>query len=315
MSKEIIGTTTSGFQYRLETDIGEKLGRLEENALDFITQFNKGDFTYKELEMIARNLESAAQYFGEQYGLGGTRLLAETKARVNHYNDSIVFENKAQDDYERYYAGFVEYGHKNKKGKGYVPARPFMRNALYTVSKASTEQVGEALRDLLTNIFANDGSGYQGVHKLTFGNKLGYSYHYNKPNFQVVNSFQSALKERRGGTKEFGEYKSLLTSRKQLTLSRGKRVTERSKKLYSSFSQLNEKTKPEERKKSVKKERTNKKGPKPYKKKAKEIKIKNQKIPAWLVENKNLAEKSLKKAKKNRERKERDRFIYPSFRD
>lgn len=256
-NKNIIGTTTSNFQYRLESDIGKKLGQAEENLLDFKTKFEKGELTYNELEMIARNLESTAQYFGEQYGLGGSRLLdpENLTARVNHYNDSIEFKNSARDDYERFYAGFVEYGHRTKNG--YVPARPFMRNALYTVSKASTNQIGDALGDLLSNIFNEDGLGYQGIHKLSFNNALGESYHFRKPNNQVVTGFKSALSDRqRGrGNKEFRDYKSISTLRKQSSLTRGNRTTNRKKKLAKSFSDINKKAHVDTKTKKTKKEK------------------------------------------------------------
>ena len=190
MAKTSIGTTFSDFEYNLkgsyiETDIPEKLGQLEENILNFETNFQTGEFLKSELEMIARNLESTAVYFGEQHGLKGSRLLliGENNLKATVRKNTIEFVNRSQDDYGRYYAGFVEYGHYS--GETLIEARPFMRPALYAVAKASTGQIGQVLADLLTTAFVPNSTGYQGVHQLNFGHKLKTQYFNSLPNNQV----------------------------------------------------------------------------------------------------------------------------------
>lgn len=189
-NKNIIGTTTSSFQYRLESNIGEILGTLEENILDFETVFSSGDFTQKELNEISNNLKTTARYFGEQQGLDRdkygfpTEILDHIKTDIQ--DNSIRFYNDVHDEYGRYYAGFVEYGHYSKNRKSFVIARPFMRPALYAVSKASSEEIGFILKDLLLDIFRDDGKGYQGIHKLKFGTGLK-----NKSNNFVVKKLSS----------------------------------------------------------------------------------------------------------------------------
>lgn len=170
MSNKIIGITSSNFQYqnlgsyKVESDIPEKMGKLEENLLEFTTQFQSGDFTNVQLNLIADELKSTAEYFAVQYGLGESELIKYIYAYRTD-NNSIEFGNNAVDKYQRYYAGFVEYGHRSKKT--FVPARPFMRNALYMVSNASVNNLGNALEQLLMSTIS-----LSDVHSLEFGDGL-----------------------------------------------------------------------------------------------------------------------------------------------
>lgn len=199
-------TFRSSYQYipknliGIDSDIPEILSSLEENILDFTANFSSGDFYKAHLEEIAKELESTAYYFGQQQGLetdkygNDINLLDGIEATV--FGHQIAFKNIAQDEYGRYYAGHVEYGHYSKNRKSYVPARPFMRPALYAVSKASTGFLGDVLADLAGGIFrrGKGASGYQGISELNFGTRLGKKYHKTTPSNYVVNM----LKEKGG---------------------------------------------------------------------------------------------------------------------
>lgn len=223
MGKSIIGTTTSNFEYII-SDIPEKLGRIEENILDFETQFQSGEFTQGELNMIARNLESTAVYFGQQQGLGGSNLLiiGPDNLQAKADKNKIEFVNKTQDNYGRYYAGFVEYGHYSKER--FISPRPFMRPALYAVSKASAGQIADVLGDLMSTIFRESG-GYQGVHKLNFGHYYGRA--------RSGNLVSSKLGELQGSKFTMSEFNA------QSGLNRRNFKTFEQKSMTKAFSRLN----------------------------------------------------------------------------
>lgn len=63
-----------------------------------------------------------------------------------------MFFNNATNERGQYYAGHIEYGHYARDKKTFVEARPFMRPALYAVSKASTGNFAETLSSLLGDI-------------------------------------------------------------------------------------------------------------------------------------------------------------------
>ena len=123
-----------------ESDYEYILGNLQGNILEIQALFSSGDWTQEELEHIKYELESAAHTFAASQGLGGTRLDGATKAEITS-NKNVKFYNDAQDEHGRYYAGHVEYGHHNRDGS-FVPARPFMRPAVYAVADASIGRLG-----------------------------------------------------------------------------------------------------------------------------------------------------------------------------
>lgn len=182
---------TSTYEYiTLEESITETVCLLRDNILDFSINFKSNEnFLEGELYKIAKELESAAQYFGAQQSLSGTNLLSHTKAIVNGRN--IEFTNNAQDKYGRFYAGHIEYGHRLKGTRGFVPARPFMRPALYAVSKASRGELEDVLGDMLMTIFRDNGRGYQGFRNLKFGHELGIQYHHYAKSNNVAKQLSS----------------------------------------------------------------------------------------------------------------------------
>ena len=162
MPNSVTGITTSTFKY--ESDIPEKLGKLKENLLNFTTEFESGDFYRPQIKLMAEELEETAKFFATEYGLGGTNLYNHIRAEPQG-SISVKLTNDARDNYNRFYAGFVEYGHR--AGDKYVPARPFMRQALRTVSQASIGDLSELLSDMIIGT-----ASYDGVHKLQFGKGL-----------------------------------------------------------------------------------------------------------------------------------------------
>ena len=177
----------------ITSDIQEVFGKIEQNALDFTTKFESGEVTKGQLSKIARELESAAVYFGEQQGLSGSNLIkiGNTGIHADIHGKYINFKNSAVDKYNRFYAGHIEYGHYTKNRKGFVPARPFMRPALYAVSKASVGELGDVLSDMLMTIFRGNGNGYNGITNLEFGNQLGSLYRYSQYSNEVVSKLTS----------------------------------------------------------------------------------------------------------------------------
>lgn len=201
MAKGIIGSTSLNSKY-ISSNIPEVIQSVEEDFLELETEFKDGAFVRKELEMIARNLESTAVYYGEKYGLAGSKLLiiSEDNLKAVVDNNSIKFFNKTKDDYQRHYAGFVEYGHDG------VPPRPFMRSALYSVAKISAGDLGKSLENLLRgrNSF---GEGTKGVSRLSFGKELGQAYFSSKPNNQVVRTLSNFKNLRRNSLRPNKERK------------------------------------------------------------------------------------------------------------
>lgn len=160
------------------SDIPAVIDRIKGNALDFSTKFSSGEVTKPILTKIAQELESTARYFGAQQGLSTSRLLDKENLYAEVFGNYINFVNKAQDNYGRFYAGHVEYGHYSKNRKKFVEARPFMRPALYAVSKSSQGEIADVLKEVLRGVFLEEG-----LSGLKFGSYLGeaskrYPYSY-----------------------------------------------------------------------------------------------------------------------------------------
>ena len=168
----------------IESDYEYVLGSVIGNVLNLEAQFSSGEWAQEELHIIAKELENTGKYFAEQQGLGmstpvesinGTkfsiinyhrtgRLVNSIHATVE--NSKIHFYNNAQNSRGEYYAGHIEYGFHDRGG-GFVPARPFMRPALYAVSESSKGRLTGAMKHFLQQGLWN-GIGYQ---SLTFGHK------------------------------------------------------------------------------------------------------------------------------------------------
>lgn len=119
----------------IETDYEYVLGQVTGNVMNLEAMFQSGAWTRYELEKICSELVEAAHTFAAAQGLGGTRLDLATTAEPTDSN-TVDFRNDAIDDYQRFYAGHIEYGHHDRGG-GFVPARPFMRPAMYAVADAT----------------------------------------------------------------------------------------------------------------------------------------------------------------------------------
>ena len=65
----------------------------------------------------------------------------------------------------------MEYGFHDRRGD-FVPARPFMRPALYAVAEASKSNFRHIMRGLLEDMWT--GRGYQGFSSLDFGRKADF---------------------------------------------------------------------------------------------------------------------------------------------
>ena len=139
--------------------------------------FENMEWTRGELERIARELESMGKYFIQQEGLEETRaLLNGTKAEVS--GNKVNFFNDARNSRGQFYAGHHEYGFYARNGR-FVEARPFMRPALFAVSKASQGDFANILAELAMGVF-NQRGGYQGLSNLQFGKSLGSAHSFSK---------------------------------------------------------------------------------------------------------------------------------------
>lgn len=187
------------------SDISEKTKKIQVNALDFLVNFESGDFFTEQINAIRQELVSTAQYFGELQGLEGSALLDPSNLRAEKNGQySIKFVNTARDNHNRYYAGHIEYGHYTKNRRKFVPARPFMRPALYAVSKASMGELETVLPDLLMTIFRDNGNGYQGIKNLRFGTQLGGRAAQGKPSNFVASGLRQSSEN--WTTKEYSKF-------------------------------------------------------------------------------------------------------------
>ena len=129
----------------------------------------------EDLNLIAKEMENTAKQFAISQGLGpgqGNSLLhfgkdgsvtsiASKGPTGNLYShikavrdkEKIELKNDAKNSRGQYYAGHIEFGHRSRNG-GMVPARPFMRPALYAVADASKGQLSGTLMRYLENIWA-----------------------------------------------------------------------------------------------------------------------------------------------------------------
>lgn len=152
----------------IESDFEYINGIMMGKILDFQMNFENGNFTRPELERIAEELESTARSIAVEQGLSGTsstsygismlRADGPTGNLINNISakvigDRVEFANRAQDLYGRYYAGHVEFGHKDRGG-GFIPARPFMRPAMYTVSEASKGRINGSMTRYLNSLWS-----------------------------------------------------------------------------------------------------------------------------------------------------------------
>lgn len=198
------------FDIEITSEYGYNLQEIQETLTNNIFHmraiFESGDFLPSELELIGAEFVSTAKKFAEAQGLGGggTSLLAwgsapknkfgtttgpatlngivpakgPTGNLINHIkyqivggNKDIVFYNDAQNSRGQYYAGHIEFGFHDRGG-GLVPARPFMRPALYAVADASRGRITRTMKAYLEQMWA--------MESLKFGNAITPKGHYRK---------------------------------------------------------------------------------------------------------------------------------------
>ena len=189
----------------IESDLGEKLSVIQDNLLDFQIRFNSFDWARDELERISVELVSMGRYFATQQGLWETHnLINHIKAEVSN-NYGIKFYNDARNSRNEFYAGHHEYGFKARDGS-FVEARPFMRPALYAVSRASQGEFATILEELLRNVFT-DGA-YNGIKNLSFGKELGHFHQgVSNPNLTLTRMMESSTLNPRYFTADHSEKK------------------------------------------------------------------------------------------------------------
>ena len=187
------------------------LGQVQGNVMNLEAFFNSGEWTREELEKIRYELVEAAHTFAAAQGLGGTRLDGATQAVPS--GNGIDFRNDAMDEHGRYYAGHVEYGHRDRGG-GFVPARPFMRPAMYAVADATMGRMTGTVERYLTAMWS--------MQALDFGHMGGSGYQrkfYERANYMNENRGQNGkMKENRitnqnpskirGSNKDYSVYRS-----------------------------------------------------------------------------------------------------------
>ena len=149
----------------IESDYEYILGLVQGNVLNLQANFAALDWTREELYIISKELENTGKKFAEEQGLRKTgHLIDSTHAVVN--GNTIDFFNNANIG-NGFYAGHIEYGYHTKKGD-FVPARPFMRPALYAVAEASKGQLQGALQRYLNQVVLGAGS----INNLYFGRAM-----------------------------------------------------------------------------------------------------------------------------------------------
>ena len=155
---------------------------LERNIVNFQAFFQNGLETgaiiSEDLDLIAKEMENTAKRFAVAQGLGpgggGTSLVVYGKDGTTSFipskisgptgnlyyhikavreNEKITLKNDAKNFRGQYYAGHIEFGFRARNGK-MIPARPFMRPALYAVADASKGQISGTLKRYLEQVWA-----------------------------------------------------------------------------------------------------------------------------------------------------------------
>lgn len=169
MSNESPVEFVSDYEYITKQLIG--------NVLNLQGNFGGMNWTREELYIIAKELENTGKLFAEKQGLVKTgNLVSSTHATVENQT-KINFFNNARNPYGHFYAGHIEYGYHSRKGN-FIPARPFMRPALYAVAEASRGMLQGALGRYLSQIVNGVPGASSSLNTLTFGraqSSMGYT--------------------------------------------------------------------------------------------------------------------------------------------
>lgn len=147
------------------------IGQVQGNVLNLQAQFGGMGWLREELYIIAKELENTGKMFAERQGLRETGTLIDSTHAVVDDNQHINFFNNANLG-RGFYAGHIEYGHHTRNGE-FVPARPFMRPALYAVAEASRGKLQGALSRYLNQVVY----GRMSLNTLEFGRAQPSEYY------------------------------------------------------------------------------------------------------------------------------------------
>lgn len=158
---------------------------LQDELLEYQLFFEQGKWLDSEIDIIAKELVETGKMFARNQGFGdslkigtrstGTLRIMGTGNLVNSIKanpvsikggKSIEFYNDAVNERGQHYAGHLEYGFHDRGGN-FIPARPFMRPALYAVAEGSKANFSNIMEGLLSNLWT--GKGFQGISTLTMG--------------------------------------------------------------------------------------------------------------------------------------------------
>ena len=162
-------TITSNYEYIFE--------QLEGNALKFQLDFSEGGWIKEEVKIIAHELENTAKFFAEEQGLAASidfgnlsvltgntgKLYQSIKGRTHGFEAYLTAD--ARNSRGQFYAGHIEYGFHDR-GDNFIPARPFLRPALYAVSEATKGHTRQIMKSLIKDMWSEN--GYQGWKHLEF---------------------------------------------------------------------------------------------------------------------------------------------------
>lgn len=153
------------------------IGQVQGNVLNLQAQFGGMGWAREELYIISKELENTGKMFAEKQGLRKTGTLIDSTHAVVDDNHHINFFNNANLG-NGFYAGHIEYGHHTRNGE-FVPARPFMRPALYAVAEASKGKLAGALSRYLNQVVY----GRMSLNTLEFG-RAQSNEHYTRVFYQ-----------------------------------------------------------------------------------------------------------------------------------
>lgn len=190
---------------------------LKEELLMYQMSFQQGDWLDSEIQHICDELIQTGQMFAKNQGFGeglsigtrnsGRKYIKRTGALLGGFRANpitakgggraIDFRNVAQNERGEYYAGHLEYGFHDRGGN-FIPARPFMRPAMYAVAEGSKGNFNNILKGMLQQLWT--GKGFHGVSDLTFGRKAAHrnTNFWGKKSFSGQLSKKSTLKDLRG---------------------------------------------------------------------------------------------------------------------
>lgn len=237
----------------------DSLAELQQNILEYEMYFQSMDWTKDELENISHQLVETGRIFAENQGFSPNSNFIEANwtsgelkkmgdehglfhpnqyskgrgptGRLYHgikseiQGNKIRFYNDARNDRGQPYAGHMEYGFRDR-GNNLIPARPFMRPALYAVAEGSKGNFRSIMKGLLENMWTS--RGFRGISTLQFGHKRGSQaiFWRNPSQFGGKIGSMSRIRELRGSSHRKGltsSHHSKLQKKAGFSLSKNRR--------------------------------------------------------------------------------------------